>query len=73
VDFSQAKAHIPSHHRLVSGTGTPIGASASHWSGTMQRRVSNTSWALPDRLAEDAERLRAEAEKLPHGHEGICS
>jgi hypothetical protein len=41
-------------------------APASHWSSTMQRRRFKHILSFPDRLAEDAERLRAEAEKLPH-------
>jgi hypothetical protein len=35
----------------------------------MQRRRFKHILSLPDRLAEEAERLRAEAEKLPHGHQ----
>jgi hypothetical protein len=35
----------------------------------MQRRRFKHILSFPDRLAEEAERLRAEAEKLPHGHE----
>jgi hypothetical protein len=35
----------------------------------MQRRGFNHILSFPDRLAEEAERLHAEAEKLPHGHE----
>ena len=35
----------------------------------MQRRRFKHILSFPDRLAEDAERLRAEAERLPHGHE----
>ena len=35
----------------------------------MQRRRFKHILSFPDRLAEEAERLRAEAEKLPHGRE----
>ena len=35
----------------------------------MQRRRFKHILSFPDRLAEEAERVRAEAEKLPHGHE----
>jgi hypothetical protein len=35
----------------------------------MQRRRFKHILSFPDRLAEEAERLRAGAEKLPHGHE----
>jgi hypothetical protein len=35
----------------------------------MQRRRFKHILSFPDRLAEEAERLRAEAKKLPHGHE----
>ena len=35
----------------------------------MQRRRFKHILSFPDRLAEEAERLRADAEKLPHGHE----
>jgi len=35
----------------------------------MQRRRFKHILSFPDRLAEEAERLHAEAEKLPHGHE----
>jgi hypothetical protein len=44
-------------------------APASHWSGTMQQRRFKHILSFPDRLAEEGERLRAEAEKLPRGHE----
>jgi len=39
----------------------------------MQRRRFKHILSFPDRLAEEAERLRAEAEKLPHGQSGICA
>jgi hypothetical protein len=35
----------------------------------MQRRRFKHILSFPDRLAEKGERLRAEAEKLPRGHE----
>ena len=35
----------------------------------MQRRRFKHILSFPDRLAEEAERLRAEAEKLPQGQE----
>jgi hypothetical protein len=35
----------------------------------MQRRRFKHILSLPDRLEQEAARLRAEAEKLPHGHE----
>jgi hypothetical protein len=35
----------------------------------MQRRRFKNILSFPDRLCQEAERLRAEAEKLPHGHE----
>lgn len=35
----------------------------------MQRRRFKHILSFPDRLAQEAERLRAEAEKLPRGHE----
>ena len=38
----------------------------------MQRRRFKHILSFPDRLAEEAERLRAEAERLPHGQSGIA-
>ena len=35
----------------------------------MQRRRFKHILSFPDRLAQEAERLRAEAEKLPRGYE----
>lgn len=35
----------------------------------MQRRRFKHTLSFPDRLAQEAERLREEAEKLPHGGE----
>jgi hypothetical protein len=35
----------------------------------MQRRRFKNTLSFPDRLDQEAERLRAEAEKLPHGTE----
>jgi hypothetical protein len=35
----------------------------------MQRRRFKNVLSFPDRLSQEAERLRAEAEKLPHGQE----
>ncbi|MHC2536957.1 hypothetical protein [Bradyrhizobium diazoefficiens] len=35
----------------------------------MQRRRFKNILSFPDRLDQEAARLRAEAEKLPHGHE----
>jgi hypothetical protein len=39
------------------------------WSSAMQRRRFKHILSLPDRLAQEAERWRAEAEKLPPGAE----
>jgi len=46
---------------------TPIALPPATGAARCNDAVSNTSCL--DRLAEEAERLRAEAEKLPHGHE----
>jgi hypothetical protein len=35
----------------------------------MRRRRFKNTLAFPDRLSQEAARLRAEAEKLPEGHE----
>ena len=35
----------------------------------MQRRRFEQTLSFPDRLTQEAERLREEAEKLPHGEE----
>jgi hypothetical protein len=42
---------------------------AKSWSQTMQRRRFKHVLSFPDRLANEAERFREEAEKLPHGPE----
>jgi hypothetical protein len=39
------------------------------WSSAMQRRHFRSVLSFPDQLSQEAERLRAEAERLPQGME----
>lgn len=41
----------------------------AEWSSAMQRRRFKQILSFPDRLAQEAERLREEAKKMPHGKE----
>jgi hypothetical protein len=59
-------------HSSVMRTPIALPPAIGHRSSTMQRRRFKHILSFPDRLAEEAERLRAEAEKLPHGQSGIC-
>jgi hypothetical protein len=56
--------------RQLSVMRTPIAlAILAEWSSDMQRRRFKDIMSFPDDLTEEAERLRAEAEKLPPGME----
>jgi hypothetical protein len=54
---------------LGGAQNVPVTARSFRWSSAMQRRRFNNVVSFPDDLTQEAERLRAEAEKLPPGTE----